>query len=73
MAGTATAARRREETEEEGGRLMKEDPVVIFRKDRDSTVMLKQLSNPSSNEDGPKSKSVGFFKIYNFALRFICR
>jgi hypothetical protein len=29
--------------------------------------------NQSSNEDGPKSKNVGFFKIYNFALRFICR
>jgi hypothetical protein len=32
-----------------------------------------QLSNQSSNEDGPESKKVGFFKIYNLALRFIRR
>jgi hypothetical protein len=25
-----------------------------------------------SNEDGPKSKSAWFFKLYNFSLRFIC-
>jgi hypothetical protein len=35
--------------------------------------MSKSLSNQSSNEDGPKSKSVGFIKIYNFALRFVSR
>jgi hypothetical protein len=52
---------------------MKGDWIAIFRKYRDSTVMPKQLSNQSSNEDGPKSKSVGFFKIYNFALRLIHR
>jgi hypothetical protein len=28
---------------------------------------------PKLKLDGPKSKSAGFFKIYNFALGFICR
>jgi hypothetical protein len=28
--------------------------------------------NQCSNEDGPKSKSAWFFKLYNFSLRFIC-
>jgi hypothetical protein len=31
-----------------------------------------QLLNQCSNEDGPKSKSAWFFKLYNFSLRFIC-
>jgi hypothetical protein len=35
--------------------------------------MSKYLSNQSSNEDGPKSKSIGFTKSYNFGLRFICK
>jgi hypothetical protein len=43
---------------------------VIFQKYRDSTVKPKQLSNLSSNESVPKSKSVELSKIYNFALRF---
>jgi hypothetical protein len=30
-----------------------------------------QLLNQCSNEDGPKSKSAWFFKLYNFSLRFI--
>jgi hypothetical protein len=31
----------------------------------------QKVQGPYCNEDGPKSKSVGFFKIYNFALRLI--
>jgi hypothetical protein len=35
----------------------------------DFPKMQVQLSNHSSNENVPKSKSVEFSKIYNFALR----
>jgi hypothetical protein len=42
----------------------------LFQKCRDSAVKTKQLSNHSSNENVPKSKSVELRKIYNFALRF---
>jgi hypothetical protein len=48
---------------------MKEDWFGIFQKCRDSTINTKQLSNHSSNDNVPKSKSVELRKIYNFALR----
>jgi hypothetical protein len=41
-------------------------------KSRDLTEKDLQLLNQCSNEDGPKSKSAWFFKLYNFSLRFIC-
>jgi hypothetical protein len=47
-----------------------EDRSMIFQKCRDLTVMSWQLSNYSSNENVPKTKSVEFSKVYNFALRF---
>jgi hypothetical protein len=46
---------------------------MIFQKCRDLTVMSWQLSNHSSNENVPKTKSVEFSKVYNFSLRFNCK
>jgi hypothetical protein len=70
----AAVTRARRGTEEIGGSgKTMEDPVAKSRKARDPTVKHQQLLNECSNGDGPKSKSVQFFKIYNFALRFIHR
>jgi hypothetical protein len=44
--------------------------LQFFQKCRDSTIKIEQLSNHSSNENVPKSKSIELNKIYNFALRF---
>jgi hypothetical protein len=44
---------------------------VKSEKGRDLTAKDLQLFNQCSNEDGPKSKSAWFFKLYNFSLRFI--
>jgi hypothetical protein len=41
-----------------------------FSKNAGTTIKPIHLSNHSSNENVPKSKSVEFSKIYNFALRF---
>jgi hypothetical protein len=43
--------------------------LQYFKKCRESTVNANYLSNHSSNENVPKSKSVELSKIYNFALR----
>jgi hypothetical protein len=55
----------------EGGR--RRGPKCNFREMQgpyyNASITFKQCSN----SDGPESKSVWFFKIYNFALGFICR
>jgi hypothetical protein len=60
----------REKQREGGLEVDDEDLSAIFQKCKDSTVKTKQLSDHSSNENVPKSKSVEFKKIYNLALRF---
>jgi hypothetical protein len=63
------AGEHRRETEEEGLEVDDEDLVVIFQKCKDSTIKKNYLSNHSSDENVPKSKSVELNKNYNFALR----
>jgi hypothetical protein len=59
---------------EEGGWEVEDRGIVAKSQNcRDSTIKPRYLSNHSSNENVPKSKSVGFSKIYNFALRFSCK
>jgi hypothetical protein len=50
-----------------------EDLGAKSKKAKDPTVKHQQLLNQCLDGDGPKSKSVWFFKMYNFALRFIHR
>jgi hypothetical protein len=65
--GRVTGAR---QSRGRGWRLKTRTDLQFSKKCRDSTVKPKQLSNHSSNENVPKSKSVELSKIYNFALRF---
>jgi hypothetical protein len=68
-AGEGGGVGRREKQREEGLEVDDGDLAAIFQKCRDSTVKPKQLSNHSSNQNVPKSKSVELSKIYNFSLR----